>query len=218
MYGPPPAAVVPVAPRRGGISGPLAAMLCLGVILFLIAATIVLALIPVYLPSRNAQQTGTTKTYYFVLSPNQTLGDDGILSNSASITSLEQAISSALGLNVNSFVIDGNVVIATVNSGKRRRRGFGLERSERSTQQNLYCHGRFLHKFCGSCLIVQTIITFFAEIFYGGVLVPLEFVCQVYPIVISVPATVGSSTSTAAVTAAVTAAANTTTGTSGISG
>jgi hypothetical protein len=47
---------------------------------------------------------GTTKTYYFVLSPNQTLGDDGILSNSASITSLEQAVNIFFNIRIHKFI------------------------------------------------------------------------------------------------------------------
>jgi len=43
--------------RRGFTQGPLLAICCLGIILFLIAASIVLALIPVYIPQKVA--TGT---------------------------------------------------------------------------------------------------------------------------------------------------------------
>ena len=48
------------------------ALCCLGLILFLIAATIVLSLIPIYLSSRNASPASQTVTLLIPLSSTQT--------------------------------------------------------------------------------------------------------------------------------------------------
>jgi hypothetical protein len=45
---------------------PFAALCCLGILGFLIAATIVLALIPVYLPTKDVQTSSTTTNGKFV--------------------------------------------------------------------------------------------------------------------------------------------------------
>jgi hypothetical protein len=201
MYAPLPPSVDTEKPRRRrrgprSIDQKHVAACCMGTTTFFIAASTVLALIPFYTPTRNASATGTTKTYCFVLTPNQTLGDDGIL-NGSSVTNLEQAISSALGLNVNSLTIDSNVVVATTSSGRRRRRGFSLERSERGLQQNVYSSGVFQRKYCGVCRFTQTSVSFTVELFYGGATLFIQFTCYIYSGAGSVPATVGSSTATA---------------------
>jgi hypothetical protein len=48
--------------RRGFTQGPILAICCLGIILFLIAATIVLALIPLYIPKKTLTP-GTVNIY-----------------------------------------------------------------------------------------------------------------------------------------------------------
>jgi hypothetical protein len=72
MYTPPPDAAIG-APRRTGLaaSAPVLAICCLLFILFVIAAVIILALIPVYV-ARNNSINVPTYTYY--IGSNSTIG------------------------------------------------------------------------------------------------------------------------------------------------
>jgi len=201
MYVPPPP-VVPVTPRRRGIlaGGPILAVCCLGIILFLIASTIVLALIPVYLPTRNTNLGGTTQTFFFLLTPNVTLGDDGTLSPAAE-AAIANAISAQLGFVPSSLQFDGNIVVAT-KSSKRRRRGFGLTRNERAqNRQQCYGRGRFLRQFCKQCVITKFVFTIVVVFFYGGILQVVEFLVTIFLISFPFPATLSSSTTTTSSTA-----------------
>lgn len=92
--------------RRAGLAGgPLLAICCLIFVLFLIAATIVLALIPVYLPNKTVSTSNEmnyfiyemfflscgmsilgagSEPYYFTMNPDQPLtGPDGELDDTA---------------------------------------------------------------------------------------------------------------------------------------
>jgi hypothetical protein len=151
-------------------------------------------LIPVYLPSRSATQTGTTQTYYFVLTPNGTIGNDGTLS-SADSTTVYNAICSALGFSSGCITPEGNVLVAT-SSSKRRRRGFGLTRRERSTTQKLYVAGKFNRGVCGRCVITITTFTITVVITYGGSTIVVTFTVTIFSVTITFPATLGSTSST----------------------
>jgi hypothetical protein len=113
MYSPPPA-VVPVTPaRRGFTQGPLLAICCLGIILFLIAATIVLALIPLYIPKKTLTPGGTSSSNSFTLTPqrsgrkrdasNQPLGDDGNLDATAT-ANINSAVKMSLNIKTRKFI------------------------------------------------------------------------------------------------------------------
>ncbi len=47
-----------MATSNAGVAVPLAALFCLGLMLFAIAATVVLALIPIYIPTKSATLSG----------------------------------------------------------------------------------------------------------------------------------------------------------------
>jgi len=202
MYAPPPA-VVPVVPQRSGFNAPLAAICCLALVLFLIAATIVLALIPLYIPTKDATAGGNTNTYYFLMTPNQTLGDDGSLSDDATNT-VSDAISEGLGMSAGALEADSATTVSTT-SGGRRRRGFGISRVERqggSSGQNCYHRGRFRRRFCGLCRIVVTVITIVVSFIYGGIRLYIQFVVYIFTVAINIPATQGSKATTRITTTA----------------
>jgi len=187
MYAPPPVAAVPV--RRRTFNAPLAAICCLGLILFLIAATIVLALIPIYLPRKDAN-AGTTNPFAFTLTPNQRLGDDGPLSADAQ-NSLANSISTGAGLPAGSLALD-SAVAAT--SSRRRRQDSDLERDKRDTNQKVYCRGRFRHSVCGLCRILNFAFQIAVSFIFGGRLLDLIFQCIISSILGSIPPIQPSST------------------------
>jgi hypothetical protein len=192
MYAPPPA-IVPASGRSGlAANGALLAVCCLALILFLIAATIVLALIPVYLPSRSATLTRTTQTYYFVLTPNGTIGDDGTLSSTDS-TTLYNAICASLGFPAGCIKSQGNVLVAS-SSSKRRRRGFGLTRTERAITQKWYFAAQFFQQKCGTCPITITTFIITITITYGGKTQVVTITVTIFTITITFPVTLSSST------------------------
>jgi len=219
MYAPPPEAAPSPAAQRAMTRGPILAVCCLGIILFLIAATIVLALIPVYLPNRGLQAGGTSSVNSFVLNPtsvssngkrsasNQPLGNDGLMSQSTTQNTAD-GISTGLGFSAGSITPSGQGVVATSNSG-RKRRGFGLLRSERqSGTQNCYLMGRFRHDHCGACIVrVTVIIITILDFIYGNINGQVVFSVTIdINVIIVIPATLTSSTSTAATAATTTAA------------
>jgi len=110
---------------------------------------------------------------------------------------------------------NGNGVVASADA-KRKRRGFGLARSERATSnRECFIQGRFLRSQCGLC-IIRDIITFTitAEFFYDGIEQTITFTVKIITGFISIPATLSSSSSTTVSSSAnanVTTAAATTT-------
>jgi len=187
MYAPPPVAAVPV--RRRAFNAPLAAICCLGLILLLIAATIVLALIPIYLPRKDVN-AGTTNPFSFTLTPDQTLGDDGPLSADAQ-NSLANSISTGAGLPAGSLALD-SAVAAT--SSRRRRQDSDLERDKRATNQKVYCRGRFRHSVCGLCRIINFLFSFALAIIFGGISQSIFWQCLISSILGSIPPIQPSST------------------------
>jgi len=188
MYAPPPVAAVPV--RRRAFNAPLAAICCLGLILFLIAATIVLALIPIYLPRKDVSTDGTTNPFSFTLTPDQTLGDDGPLSADAQ-NDLANSISTGAGLPAGSLALD-SAVAAT--SSRRRRQDSDLERDKRATNQKVYCRGRFRHSVCGLCRIINFLFSFALAIIFGGISQSIFWQCLISSILGSIPPIQPSST------------------------
>ncbi|CAF0888570.1 unnamed protein product [Adineta steineri] len=152
MYAPPPAA----ANRRGGLaaSGPLLAICCLGFILFLIAATIVLALIPVYLSTRgSSSSSANTASYQLQMTPSadarkRSLATlvEGTFADST-LALLILLIESKLNLNHGSCLIPSCTSVFT----SRRRRGFGLLRERRGLYPNVFCPISFSRKHCDKC-------------------------------------------------------------------
>jgi len=197
MYAPPPAVVAP-APRRSGLAagGPLLAICCLLFILFLIASTIVLALIPVYV-QRDIDPVGNSPRYTAVMTPQ---GRDDVPEGNFdqnSLNNFNAASDSAVGLNSGAFNADSST--STQGAGKRKRRGFGLVRERRASGIS-YCKFRFNRRRCSICgtrnflrrviqytitivitilpvgggaatFVLQT-VTFLVRIFFGDLTVP----------------------------------------------
>ncbi|CAF4347242.1 unnamed protein product, partial [Adineta steineri] len=91
MYAPLPAAVVRRNRETGFTAGgPILAICCLGFVIFLIAATIVLALIPVYLSKRSGgSSSSSTPRYTMIMNPGTAL-PEGTL-NSQSLSNINSA-------------------------------------------------------------------------------------------------------------------------------
>ncbi|CAF2672016.1 unnamed protein product [Rotaria sp. Silwood2] len=99
--------------RGGGAAAlPLAAIGCLCILLFLLAATIVLALIPVYLPKKDISNLSSTATKYFVLNPAQSVPAYGTASASACNT---------IANSISSSISSSSCAFAVSSSGRRRR-------------------------------------------------------------------------------------------------
>ncbi|CAF0888848.1 unnamed protein product [Adineta steineri] len=116
MYAPLPAA----RNRRAGFAAgaPILAICCLGFILFLIAATIVLALIPVYLSKRSGgSSSSTTPRYQFVLTPNPAAKRQtsytppaGSTLDTASLASIDSELARVLKISADAILIEYGIV------------------------------------------------------------------------------------------------------------
>ncbi|UJR14942.1 hypothetical protein I4U23_001923 [Adineta vaga] len=159
MYAPPPAAAPGGAARSGlAASGPILAICCLLFILFLIASTIVLALIPVYLSTRDSTSSSKSSPYTLTGTPGSIIGEDrkrtsysalteGSLDSSVP-TAIANAMISALSLQSGSVLVDTCLISS---SSSRKRRGFGLLREYRDTIPKLICLFRFEKTKCTKC-------------------------------------------------------------------
>ncbi|UJR14944.1 hypothetical protein I4U23_001925 [Adineta vaga] len=174
MYAPPPA-VAPGGAGRSGLaaSGPILAICCLLFILFLIASTIVLALIPVYLSTRDITATGKSPSYLLTADPTAITDTSGKRADYSSFdadqeldsdsrTNTANAVISKLSLSSGAFLVDQ---CRTAYTTSRKRRGFGILREARATNGvKLFCKVRFNYAKCGRCVstsYLQSISTFF---------------------------------------------------------
>jgi hypothetical protein len=146
--------MVPVASRgrAGGFAaGPLLAICCLATILFLIAATIVLALIPIYLPTKSAT-AGTTQNYFLKGTPGTAVPTDGNL-NPTTQSNIAKALDAKLNAPSGTSVFDSSKAV-TSGGGRRRRRGL-LSRSRRDQSgpniQNFFHTCHFRSDLCQKC-------------------------------------------------------------------
>ncbi|CAF0915925.1 unnamed protein product [Adineta steineri] len=130
MYAPPPS--VPARRNRGSglaASSPILAICCLGFILFMIAATIVLALIPVYLSKRSGGTPRTTTPTYLLTMNSRTVAlPEGNL-DSPSLADVGVSVDKALNLPSGSTQVKQGAVEAT--NGKRKRRQSRALRNKR---------------------------------------------------------------------------------------
>ncbi|CAF0838381.1 unnamed protein product [Adineta steineri] len=150
MYAPLPAAVVRRNRETGfSASGPILAICCLGFVIFLIAATIVLALIPVYLSKRSGgSSSSSTPRYTMIMNPGTAL-PEGTL-NSQSLSNINSAMNNALNLQSGSFVSESGTV-ATGGKRKRKREGFEIFRDRRAGTTQLYIVFHFNKQKCDKC-------------------------------------------------------------------
>ncbi|CAF1315745.1 unnamed protein product [Adineta steineri] len=136
--------------RGAGLSAgaPILAICCLGFILFLIAATIVLALIPVYLSKRSGSSSSSSSPrYYAVMNPATALSE-GIL-DSQSLSNINTAMVSALNLQSGSVVSESGTIATT--TGKRKREESELVRESRAGTTQLYYAFHFNKNKCDKC-------------------------------------------------------------------
>ncbi|CAF1108208.1 unnamed protein product [Adineta steineri] len=119
----------PAGPSRSAAAWPLAAICCLGLLLFTIAAAIVIALIPVYLPTKNASasQNVFTSNAPFYLQTTSDADDDSNLAGTGTNT---DDIANSLGISGDDIKVTG-ISTAPGASVDRRKRGFN-SRTKRS--------------------------------------------------------------------------------------
>ncbi|CAF3345133.1 unnamed protein product [Rotaria socialis] len=115
---------------KGGIIGastlPLVSVCCIGLLLLLLASTIVLALIPIYLGTKDLPNLSTTSTQYLTLTPSPSvpaLGD----TSAADCATIANAMSSAVGSP--GSLTPSQCTFATTPG--RRRRAWPMSRTRR---------------------------------------------------------------------------------------
>ncbi|CAF1073054.1 unnamed protein product [Adineta steineri] len=151
MYAPPPS--VPARRNRGSglaAGSPILAICCLGFILFMIAATIVLALIPVYLSKRSGGSPRTTTPTYLLTMNSRTVAlPEGNL-DSPSLADVGASVDKALNLPSGSTQVKQGAVEAT--NGKRKRRQSRALRNKRGVDgTTLLCTLIFNIIKCNQC-------------------------------------------------------------------
>jgi len=216
MYAPPPMVVPARAGRSGGLaSAPILAICCLLFILFLIAATIILALIPVYLQRKNVQTTSTTP-FYASGTLDQSAGGDTAL-DATNRASLARAIEAATGAPAGSGTVTNGAVTSSA-AGKRKRRKLGLVRNRRDdpkaggsvlifliiifSPKCSSCHGGgFLSKFASFNFIVELIFFGISRSFHCLLRLTIIFI-DILAIIANIAANAATST-TASVTQSV---------------
>ncbi|CAF1230075.1 unnamed protein product [Rotaria magnacalcarata] len=203
MYARPPV----TGPQKLSNGLPLLLVCCLLFILLLIASTIVLALIPVYLESKDAT-LASSKNYYAVGDFDGSLGNDGQLDASARDT-IARAIEKQLGLPTGSIVIDQGTVATT--TGRRKRRSAKLVRFRRGQisrgLQRLYLIFRINRVKCLACRISEVTITITVTIVFNGQTITIVIVLRISVGVIQIPTTLSPSTAATTTAVAVTGSA-----------
>ncbi|CAF2874950.1 unnamed protein product, partial [Rotaria sp. Silwood2] len=126
-------AALPVAPddshhRRGFGDGPLLYVCCTLLILFVVAVTIVLLLIPVYLPKEAFPSSEFNETCYVLGDYRGSLGNDRQL-DATECQYLAQTLEQKLGLPAGTITIDEAAIATTPR--KRKRRGYDPARFRR---------------------------------------------------------------------------------------
>ncbi|CAF1550954.1 unnamed protein product [Rotaria sp. Silwood1] len=167
----PPPVTADKAARKGASAAlPLAAICCLCVLFFLLAATIILALIPVYLPKKDLSNLPSTKTKYIILNPQQYVPAYGTASSSA-CNAIASKMASAIGYPSGS--ITSSSCSFAVGS-RRRRRSKWLSRSRRQSRSGkLFMQAVINYDKCQRCRLSSYLkkllgITFTADFIYYG--------------------------------------------------
>ncbi|CAF1278527.1 unnamed protein product [Adineta ricciae] len=127
-------------------NAPILAICALFFVFFLIAGTIVLALIPIYLSTKDVAAVGRSSTYYATMTPDVSL-PEGTL-DAQSLKNINNELDKAL--KVHSGAV--NMISGIVSGGdkKRRRRGLLLDRNRRGAVR-VYCSFYFNIKICPRC-------------------------------------------------------------------
>jgi len=178
MYGPlrtgPPRVIAPPPPpRRGGRFGavPLLAICCLGTILFLIAATIILSLIPLYINrhGNGANQFGQPVFLIFrflngTVDEIQRLPDGTVPNDGTNYQNLATQLETAQGLPAGSLIVE-ELVVSTPQTKRRRRSQFALNRNKRQgSDRRLNCRTRSRLNVCGLLCVLNRLIRSFEQL------------------------------------------------------
>ncbi|CAF3237639.1 unnamed protein product [Rotaria socialis] len=142
----------PVAPAvdKGGSSRymptiPMLAICCLGLLLLMVAATIILALIPVYVPNKTIDNLVTTSIRYFTLNPLSTITEYGI-TTARTCTTISNSLESKVGIPLGSL-IPISCTFALQSSDRRRR--------------SWYVHSRLRRQSGSAKLFMKAIINYY---------------------------------------------------------
>ncbi|CAF1098415.1 unnamed protein product [Rotaria sordida] len=136
------------AEKAGIIGAPITTICCLGVILLIIAGTIILALIPVYLPRKDIPNLPSTATRYITLRPEQYIPPYGITSYSACSTIARQM---AISLGLPAVAINPSSCTFAISSSRRRRSQL-MSRFRRQTgNSKLYMVADIVYASCALC-------------------------------------------------------------------
>ncbi|CAF1361917.1 unnamed protein product [Rotaria sordida] len=197
MYanGPP---ITPDAPRRKDSA--LGQLLCIGCtifVLFLVAATIVLALIPLYLPKKTVTPSEYSQYYYATGDYSGSLGNDGPLSPAAR-QNITRAMEDKLGLPPDSVDMDSASVAST--SSERKRRGYDVARFRRYRPsrrlQRLYMSFRLRRRRCFECSLHFRIFSISYTFEIDGMVFTLVITINIRVIGFTMPPTLPPLTST----------------------
>jgi hypothetical protein len=204
--------VVPVVAQRRSYAS-LLALCFIPLCLCLIASTIVLALIPVYLSSRSTSINN--QVFYGRGATVNSLGNDGTLSASAN-AAIAQQLAAALGVPAGSISVPSGTVSTSGSVGRRRRRKIGLSRNRRAQTnggtQYIFITIIFNRRGCGGrrCYITPGTYTITVTIIFNGqsFTIVIVFVISTNPFSIPPPtgttSAISTSTSTSTTTAQVT--------------
>ncbi|CAF1163732.1 unnamed protein product [Rotaria magnacalcarata] len=110
---------------------PILAICCLGLLLLVIAATIILALIPLYVPDKNIDNLVTTSTKYFTLDPLSAVTENGI-TTAETCRTISNSLESRVAIPFESL-IPISCTFASQSSGRRRRSSYAYRRFRRQS-------------------------------------------------------------------------------------
>ncbi|CAF1028808.1 unnamed protein product [Rotaria sordida] len=165
-----------VNPRRKAayISIPILSICCLLLAVFLIASTVLLSLIPIFLPKKDV--SWTSPTYFLTIDFDGSLGSDGSL-DSAAREAFASKVAEALGLPEGAVIVIRGIV--ATEASKRKRRGLPLSRFRRGItslgRQRIHLEYRFDETRCSSTCRSPTFVTrlpittISVEFIYNGV-------------------------------------------------
>jgi hypothetical protein len=205
MYAPPPAIVPAPAGRSGGLAtGPILAICCLLFILFLIATTIILALIPVYLPRKDVTTSAASNSpYYIVGNLGQSPGGDTAL-DAANRARVAQSLDAATGAPAGTTTVQ-NGALQAVTSG-RKRRTLALTRTRRQgVVYTIFLVVVFNVRLCAFCGLAGfssrfAVFTLVVELFLFGAFRSLRCAMRLTRIFFDIVAILGTIAANAATT------------------
>ncbi|CAF2033946.1 unnamed protein product [Rotaria magnacalcarata] len=156
MSSPPLAAPVDKGSKSGSIVAstvPLVSICCFCTLLLLLASTIVLALIPIYLKTKDIPNLSTSSTQYITLTSSTNIPGYGDTS-ATDCSTISNALSGAVGAS--GAVTPVSCTFAS-QSG-RRRRAWTISRTRRQSGARLFMKVIISYKQCGRCRLKSHLI------------------------------------------------------------